>query len=128
MTAVQESVQAFLKYRDPPAPNAPERDWRSFFLYHLLALRHGQEVLRADIAKISRDLEVQRQVDVEAEAATRGQATDTARRVAGLAAEVGELSKGIDRLSDEADRICRAVGIPLPVADDDPVLPAGATS
>lgn len=57
MSGVRESIQAFLKYRDPPAPNAPESAWRSFFLYNLLALRQGQEVLRAGLAKLAHDLD-----------------------------------------------------------------------
>jgi uncharacterized coiled-coil protein SlyX len=40
-----------------------------------------------------------------------------------------EFTQEIHRLSDELDRICRAVGIPLPTADDDePPAPVEAAS
>ena len=67
MSTTRESIQAFLKYRDPPAPDAPQRDWNGFFLYHLLALRQGQDALRKDLAKLVHDLDARLTVGEEDE-------------------------------------------------------------
>jgi hypothetical protein len=118
MSTTWESIAAFLRHRNPPSPDAPQRDWNGFFLFHLLALRQGQETLCRDLAKLAHDLDVRLTVDEEDERLN-------GRQLGLHKATLRHLGVCVDQLGKDLEALTPVDG---EILDDEPALPAEARS